>query len=345
MSKKKSELYVFVTLSLFFCVSGFAQDLRTGSLTNAITATDDEKTKEALTKLEEIWQLIVDAKPRADLWRTGQQAFPHLQLLADRWDDPRSEAILKQLTNSGPNKIEGELCMQTLAYAAERYLYQLQANREYASIMKNTDTKADQIQKIREYFNQNPAVVAQDELRKRKGFLVDKLLKTVEEVAGADGIDLMLQHGRFSRAHLSKYDDAIFLYANKIGSRKARQIYSVVDYVNHIAATRNAKALPFIADWLNEETNDRDAESLAMCIANLPGGETNLLTALNHKCPSAVKYAAGVLAVKYPNETVTALTALIARRKADGANPAELSDIQSQISKIQKTRQGEGIHP
>lgn len=345
MNTRKTALVVAMVVSLILCGNIFAQEGRKGPLTGAITASDDSKIKDAIVGLEAIRLAVTTAKPGADLWQTGPQAYPHLQVLADRWNDPRSEEILKQLTNSGPRRVEGELQMQTLAYAAERYLNLLQANRDYAVIINDADTQATKTQKIREYFNQNPAVVPQNELRKRKGFLVNKLIKTAEETDGADAIDLILQYGGYSIAHLSRYDGAIFAYAKTIGSHKARQISSLVGYVDHIASAQDARTLPLIADWLNEETNDREAESFAMYISRLPGGEKYLQTALTHKCPSAVKFAARVLADKNPTDVADALKSLLERRKAEGANTTELADIQTQLSQVQKRKQGGGVQP
>jgi hypothetical protein len=111
--------------------------------------------------LEEIRQTVVNSKQETDLWQLGRKAEPYLSFLAEKWDDPRSEEILAQLAKTGPQKTLGELTLQTLALAAEEYLQLLQANRDFAQMMKDANTPEARLKQIRAYFVQNPTTVPQ----------------------------------------------------------------------------------------------------------------------------------------------------------------------------------------
>jgi hypothetical protein len=153
---------------------------------------------------------------------------------------------------------------------------------------------------------------------------------------------LILQYGRYSLNQLSKHHDAILNYAKKIGPQKALQTYSLVDY---ICSKRNIESVPILADWLDEETNDRQAENFAMYISKFPDTDKYLLKTLRHKCPSAVKFTANVLAHKYPQQVTDALTSLLDRRTKEGANTTELSDIRNQLTQVKGTKQPGEIKP
>ncbi len=271
----KATLFAAITASLFLYTNGVAQGIRTGLLTNVIAPGDDAKTIEAFTKLEEIRQTVVTAKPRADLWQTGGQAFPYLQVLADRWDDPRSEAILKQLTNSGPSRIEGELLMQTLAYAAERHLILLQDNREYDGLLKGIDKPEERVSKIRQYFDAHQDLLATKCYGRPNRPIVQKLLAEAEKLKGAEVIDLLVRSQLYGTGHFIQYKNALLDYTKKLGREKAVATPYLFQY---IVATGNADALPILEQWLSEEPNEDNALMLTQAIARLPGAQKVLET-------------------------------------------------------------------
>jgi len=270
MKTRNAGVFAVMALSLILGVNGFGQDIRNGPLTEAIKDNDEPKTKEAFTKLEEIRQAVITAKPGADLWQTGRQAYPHLQVLADRWSDPRSEEILKQLAKSGPKKIEGELEMQTLAVAAERYLIILQDNREYDALLKGIDKSDDRVKKIREYFDAHPDLLATKCYGRPNRPIVKVLLDEAEKLKGAEVLDLLVRSQLYATGHFNQYKDALLDYATKLGREKAVATPYLLQYIQ---ATGNGNALPVLAKWLSEETNEGNALELTKAIARLPGSQ------------------------------------------------------------------------
>jgi len=323
-----------MVLSLMLYSNGFGQDIRTGPLTDALKDSDEPQIKEAFAKLEAIRQKVINAKPGTDLWQTGRPAYPYLQVLADRWRDPRSEEILKQLTNSGPKLIEGELELQSLAFAADRFLMMLQDNREYDSLLKGLNTPDERVKQIREYFDAHPDLLATACYGRPNRPIVRMLLDEAEKLQGAAVIDLLVRSQLFGYDHFSRYKDALLDYAEKLGREKALAMPYLLQY---IAATKNTNAIPLLTKWFSEEPSGE----IMATLVKLPGAKERLLKWLNDPRPGVARAAANRLVTVAPDsESLKAVNALIERRKQEGASKNDISFFESVVKSIKQMMDG-----
>jgi len=337
MRTRHATVFAGMALSLILTVNGIGQETRQGPLTDAIKNDDDLKTKEAFTKLEEIRRKVINAKPGEGLWETGRQAFPHLQVLADRWDDPRSEEILKQLAASGPKKIEGELEMQTLAYAADRYLIQLQDNREYDGLLQAIDKPDDRVKKIREYFDAHPELLKTKCYGRPNRPIVRMLLDEAEKLKGAEVIDLLVCSQLYGSGHFAKYGDALLDYAKKLGRAKAVATPYLLQY---LAITGNTNAVPMLEGWFKEEPDGKVMDMLC----KFPDAKSRLLTWLKDSRPGVARNAACWLAlVAADNDSLNAVNELINQLRKSGAPKDEISFFEGAAKSIRQMMAG-GTH-
>lgn len=334
MSTKNTGQIVALAIVLLFCAHGAAQDSRTGPLTTAIRENDDAKTREAFTKLEEIRQTVITAKPGDTLWNTGRQAFPHLQVLADRWDDPRSEDILKQLTNSGPRKIEGELEMQTLAYAAEKYLILLQDNRDYDGLLKGIKKPEERVKTIRAYFDTHPDLLETKCVRTPNRPIVRMLLNEAEKIHGANMLDLLVRSQLYGTDHFKQYKEELCAYAKQLGREKA---VSTPHLLQYITSTGNTNSIPLLEQWFREDANGE----IASALAQLPGAKERLLSWLSDERPGVACMAANWLILAAPDaQSINAIKLLIDRKREVAGSQKEINVLENVVRSIEQMMTG-----
>lgn len=217
------------------------------------------------------------------LWVTPEARQATI-ILAQRWDDPRSERALEQLSKTGPLFEREGIC--TIAYWATEKLYELRARRQYEEWMKDK-TPEEQVKKIREVLSEHEDWLNRHTRPKEKDQLVTMLVARAHEISGEQAVDLICQTG-LSGSWNRRYAKAIIAYAKRIGREKTLKTPDLIDRINY---TGDAEAVPILKQWIRDEKGDAESVELVKALHGLPHAEPVLRELRSDPRPGVAKWA------------------------------------------------------
>jgi hypothetical protein len=246
--------------------------------------------------------------------------FEAMDVLAEHWQDPRSEEALEELAGHGPMIAR---CVLTPAGEASIRLGKIQTRKEYHELMKGADTPKEQAARVRKVFEDHPRWLDPKKRPSAKTAVVGMLLATLEQQSGPEAVDLAARAGMLGRDWARRYPDVVLATIKKLGRDQTLD----TPYLLSAVSDANPKGLVDLAEaWLDGANGEEQVRALISVVRSQSDGQDRLIRRLKDDRPLVVRHAVSWLSYSFPDRTsLFAIDKAMCRRKADGADAQELS--------------------
>lgn len=247
-----------------------------------------------------------------------------MRILVARWDDPRSEQILKQLADARPDDPAQE--SEWISGQAQQHLAELIAKRQCHLMLEDAASPEEKVRRIRQVFSEHSDWLDSKTRPVEKEAFVKELVLSAEKIAGGEVIDLLARAGLLKARQAQRYPEATIDYVRKLGLNEV--MASHYGLLELVVQARMPSLKGLLREWLNTQaTEEEEIHWLISAIGALPGGQEDLIMLLQDHRHSVIRWAASVLSIHFPDQkSMEAIQITLQKHSEKTDTPEELLD-------------------